>query len=118
MYLINFSITISFVFLLLSVNPPAIELDIGFTINSNALGDSVTELDVVARLPNISNDINFVDNVFLYLFLDLWFLFWTDVIISLMLLIEWLKLLTSFNFFLVLVLNYRFLMVQMGIILF
>ena len=83
-------------------NQHAIAVDIGVAINPIPVRDKVIELDVVAIVTNVSNDFNIVVNVlcFLFFFLDLQFSFLKYVIISLMLLIELLQLLKSFNFFL------------------
>ena len=74
------------------------------------------ELDIVAIITNVSNDLNSVVNAlsFLYRFFDLLSLSLIYVIIFLMLLIELSNELTSFSFFLIVVLNQYFLMVQMG----
>ena len=82
-------------------NPHAVAVDIGIAIKPNLVRDNVTELDVVAKITNVSDDFNIVFAVlsFLFFFFDLLFLSLNYVIISLMLLFELLKLLTPFNFF-------------------
>ena len=76
-------------------------VDIGITIKPIPVGLKVTEFDVVAKITNVSNDFSILVIVlyFLYFFFDYMFLSSKYVIISLMLLIELLKLLTSLNFF-------------------
>ena len=113
-----FCITISYFTLLLIVERHAIPLDFGIAINPIPVRDKVIEIDVVVTKTNVSNDFNNVVNVlnFLYHFLDLLFLSLKYVIISLLLLIDILKLMTSFNFFLMVVLNQYFQKVRLGII--
>ena len=76
-------------------------VDIGITIKPIPVGLKVTEFDVVAKITNVSNDFSNLVIVlyFLYFFFDYLFLSSKYVIISLMFLIQLLKLLTSFNFF-------------------
>ena len=54
---------ISYITLLLIVNPHAIELDIGIAIKPIPVKLNVIELDVVAIITNVSNDFNIVVNV-------------------------------------------------------
>ena len=61
---------------LLIVYPHAIPLDIGMTINPNPVSDSVIELDVVARITNVSIGFNIVDNIFYFYFSFLIFHFY------------------------------------------
>ena len=93
-------------------------VDIGITIKPIPVRDNVIELDVVAIITNVSNDFSIVVIVlyFLYLFFDLLFSSLKYVIISLMLFIWLLKLLTSFDFFLVFVQDHYFLEVHLGIV--
>ena len=98
--------------------PHAVAVDIGITINTIPVRDKVIELDVVAIITNVSNGFCIVVIVlyFLFFFFDLLFLSLKSVIISLMLLIWLLKLLTSFNLFLVFVPDQYFLTVHLGTI--
>ena len=93
-------------------------VDIGITIKPIPVRDNVIEIDIVAIITNVSNDFNIVVIVlyFLYFFLDLLFLSLKYVIVSLMLLIWFLKLLALILFFSSLCSNQYFLGVQMGII--
>ena len=104
---------ISSITLLPIYNPHAVAVDIGIAIKPILLRDNVLELDLVEIVTNVSNDFNILVNVlyFLYFFLDLLFLSLKYVIIPLKMLIELLKLLKSFIFFLVVDLNHYFLMV-------
>ena len=81
-------------------NSHAVALDNGIANNPIPARDKVIELVVVAILTNVWNDFNIVVNVlnFRYFFLDLLFSSLKYVIISLVLLNELLKGLTSFNF--------------------
>ena len=100
-------------------NEQADAVVIGITTRLIPVRLNVIELDVVAIRKNVLNDFNIVVNVplFLYFFLDLLFLSSKHIIISLMLLMWFLKLLTTFNFFLIVVPNkHFFLVVQMGTI--
>ena len=92
---------ISSITLFLFNNPHAVAADNGIALSPIPVTLNVTELDVVAKTTNISNDFNIVVTVlyFLYIFLDLLFLVSKYVINSLMLLIWLLKLFMSFNFF-------------------
>ena len=92
---------ISCITLLPNDKPHAVAVDIGIAINPIPVRDSVIELDVVAIITNVSNDFSIVGIVlyFLYFFFQLLFLSLKYVIFSLMLLMWFLKLLTSFNFF-------------------
>ena len=45
-------------------NPHAVVVDIGIAIKPIPVRKSVVELDVVAIIPNVSNDFNYVVNVF------------------------------------------------------
>ena len=71
------------------------------TINPTPIKDDVIELDVVVIITIVTIDFVIVNNPlhFFDFFFALWFLSLKYVIISLILLIELLKLLTSFNFF-------------------
>ena len=82
-------------------NRHAVAVDIRKAIKLIPVRLKSLELDVLAKITNVSNDFNSVVIVlyFFYLFFDLLFLSLKYVIISLMLLIELLKLLTTFNFF-------------------
>ena len=63
--------------------------------------DGVVEVDVAPMITIVSTDSRIVFRVlyFFYVFSDLFFLSWNYVILSSMLLIWFLKLFTSFNFF-------------------
>ena len=91
----------SYITLLPIDNPHAVAVDIGIAIKPIPVRLKVIELDVVAIITNVSNDFSSVVIVlyFLYFFFHLLFFSLKYVIISLILLIELLKLLTSFNFF-------------------
>ena len=84
LFLLCYCIFISYNTLSLIVNPHALELDIGIAINSIPVRDNVIDLDVVAKLKNVSNDFKFVFRVFyiLQIFLDLLFFSLKYVIIS------------------------------------
>ena len=86
-------------------NPHAVAVDIGIAIKPIPVGLKVIELDLVAMITNAPNDFDIVISViyFSYLLFDLFILSLKYVIISLLLLIWLLKLLTSFNFFPILV---------------
>ena len=91
-------------------NPHAVAVDFGITIKPIPVRDNVIEFDVLTILTNVSDDFSILVIVFhfLYFSFDLLFLSLKYVIISLMLL-KWLfKLLTSFKFFLIFVLNQVF----------
>ena len=68
---------ISYNTLLPSDNPDAVAVDIGITINPIPIKLNVIELDFVAIITNVSNDLTIVVNVlhFLCFFFDLLFLF-------------------------------------------
>ena len=67
--------TISYVTLLPTDNPHAMPVDIDITIKPKTVRESVIEVDVVEKIPNVSNDFNIVVIVlyFLYFFFDLLF---------------------------------------------
>ena len=90
---------ILYITLLPTDNPHAVAIDFGIAIKPIPVRLNVIELDVVVMITNVSNDFFIVVKLlnFLYFFLDL-FLSSKYVIIYLMLLIWWLKLLTSFKF--------------------
>ena len=101
LYLFYFFMIISYITFLPIDNMHAVAVDFGIAINPIPVRDNVIKLDAVAMKTNVSNDFNIVVKVlyFLNFFFGLLFLILKYVIISLMLLIELLKLLTSFNFF-------------------
>ena len=87
-------------------------------MNPIPVTDKMIELDGMAIITVVSNDFNIVVSIvyFSYFFLDLVFLYFNFVIVSLILLIELLKLFPSINFFPISVLNnqFSFPVVQMG----
>ena len=92
---------ISYITLLPIDNPHAAAVDIHMAIKPIPVGNKVIELDVAAKITNVSNESNIVIIVlyFRFLFFDLLFLSSKFVIIFLMLLMWLLKLLTSCNIF-------------------
>ena len=78
----------TYITLLPTDNPKAVAVDIGIAIKPIPVRLNVIELDVVARITNVSNDVFIVVNVlyFLYLFFDLLFLALKYIFFSLMLL--------------------------------
>ena len=108
----------SYITLLPIYNPHAVAVDIDIAINPIPVRDKVIGLDVVAIIRNVSNDFSSVVVLlyFLYFFFNLLFFSLKYFSISLMLLIEFLRLFTSFNFFLIFLLNHLCLMVRTGII--
>ena len=76
MYLFYFCITISYNTLLVIDKPHAVAVEIGIAINPILVTDNVIEVDVVAIITIVSNDLSIVVSVlyFLYFFFDLLFL--------------------------------------------
>ena len=65
-----FSITISNITLLPIDNPHAVAADIGIAINPIPVTDRMIELDVVAIITNVSNDLDIVVNNLYFLFIN------------------------------------------------
>ena len=91
---------ISYITLLTNDNLHAAPVDIGIAIHPFPVELNVIELEVVARITKVSNDFNVVGIIlyFSFFFLDLLCLSLKYVIISLMLLIELIRLYTSLFF--------------------
>ena len=92
---------ISFISLLPVDNEQVDAVDFGIATNAIPERDSIIEVEVMAEITNVSTDFNIVVSVlyFFYLFSYLLFLSLKHVINSPVLLIEILKLFTSFIFF-------------------
>ena len=67
---------ISYITLLPIDNPHAVAVDIGFSMKPIPVRDKVIEIDIVAKITNVSNDFSILvsDLYFLYFFFDLYFL--------------------------------------------